>query len=247
MVAGAGWWIAIVMLWPTGSRPYVGGSQTNSIFDLTFGYNGFGRLTGNEDGSVTGGHQAGVGRTGIGRLVDSANGGQIAWLLPAVVILGLAAAVVPPPCPAHRSAAGGAPGVRQLARRDVAGVQLHAGHLPRVLHGRARRADGRRRRRRRRHRVAPPPRGARRRRAGGGDRHHRAVVGDPAAPLRRVERLARAGGDRRRHRRRPRAPVDGEARPIDRRDRGRRAVSPSSLDRPRSPSPRQPRRTPARS
>ncbi len=91
MVAGAGWWIAIVMLWPTGSRPYVGGSQTNSIFDLTFGYNGFGRLTGNEDGSVTGGHQAGWGRTGIGRLVDSANGGQIAWLLPAVVILGLAA------------------------------------------------------------------------------------------------------------------------------------------------------------
>ncbi len=91
MVAGAGWWIAIVMLWPASARPYVGGSQTNSIFDLTFGYNGFGRLTGNEDGSVTGGHQAGWGRTGIGRLVDSANGGQIAWLLPAVAVVGLAA------------------------------------------------------------------------------------------------------------------------------------------------------------
>jgi 4-amino-4-deoxy-L-arabinose transferase-like glycosyltransferase len=91
MVAGAGWWIAVVTLWPAGSRPYVGGSQTNSIFDLTFGYNGFGRLTGNEDGSVTGGRQAGWGRTGIGRLVDNVNGGQIAWLLPAVVVLGLAA------------------------------------------------------------------------------------------------------------------------------------------------------------
>jgi 4-amino-4-deoxy-L-arabinose transferase-like glycosyltransferase len=91
MIAGAGWWIAIVMAWPAGARPYVGGSQTNSIFDLTFGYNGFGRLTGNEDGSVTGGHRVGWGRTGIGRLVDSANGGQIAWLLPAVAIVGIAA------------------------------------------------------------------------------------------------------------------------------------------------------------
>jgi 4-amino-4-deoxy-L-arabinose transferase-like glycosyltransferase len=91
MLAGAGWWIAIVTAWPTSSRPYVGGSQTNSIFDLTLGYNGLGRITGNENGSVTGGHQAGWGRTGIGRLVDSANGGQIAWLLPAVAILGFAA------------------------------------------------------------------------------------------------------------------------------------------------------------
>ena len=98
--------------------------------------------------------------------------------------------VVPAPRPAHRRAAGRAPGVRQLARRDVAGVQLHAGHLPRVLHGRPRRADGRRRRRRCRHRVAPSPRGARRRGAGRGDRRHRAVVGDPAAPQRRLERLA---------------------------------------------------------
>ncbi len=91
MLLGAGWWIAIVMAWPTGSRPFVGGSQTNSILDLTLGYNGFGRITGNENGSVTGGHQAGWGQTGIGRLVDSANGGQIAWLLPAVAILGLGA------------------------------------------------------------------------------------------------------------------------------------------------------------
>ena len=37
---------------PTG--PYIGGSQDNSILDLIFGYNGFGRLTGNETGSVIG-------------------------------------------------------------------------------------------------------------------------------------------------------------------------------------------------
>ncbi len=72
-------------LWPTGSRPYVGGSQTNSIFDLTFGYNGFGRLTGNEDGSVSRRPSGGLGaRRASDRLVDGANGGQIAWLLPAV-------------------------------------------------------------------------------------------------------------------------------------------------------------------
>ncbi len=55
MLASAGWWVAIVSLWPAGSRPYIGGSQDNSILELTLGYNGFGRLTGNEVGSVGGG------------------------------------------------------------------------------------------------------------------------------------------------------------------------------------------------
>ena len=50
-----GWWVAIVELWPASSRPYIGGSQNNSVLDLIFGYNGFGRLTGNETGSVGGG------------------------------------------------------------------------------------------------------------------------------------------------------------------------------------------------
>ena len=36
-------------------RPYIGGSQNNSVLELIFGYNGFGRLTGNETGSVGGG------------------------------------------------------------------------------------------------------------------------------------------------------------------------------------------------
>jgi 4-amino-4-deoxy-L-arabinose transferase-like glycosyltransferase len=91
MVVGAGWWIAIVMAWPASSRPYVGGSQSNSILDLTLGYNGFGRLTGYENGSVTGPGPPTWGSTGIGRLLDAANGGHIAWLLPAVSILGLGA------------------------------------------------------------------------------------------------------------------------------------------------------------
>ena len=54
--------MAIVALWP-GRRagPYIGGSQDNSILELIFGYNGFGRLTGNETGSVIGGQTFGAG------------------------------------------------------------------------------------------------------------------------------------------------------------------------------------------
>ena len=85
MIVAGGWWIAIVELWSASSRPYIGGSQTNSILELTLGYNGLGRLTGEETGSVGGGN--GWGTPGILRLFDSEIGGQIAWLLPAALIL----------------------------------------------------------------------------------------------------------------------------------------------------------------
>ena len=89
MVVSAGWWIAIVELWPAASRPYIGGSQHNSVLELIFGYNGFGRLTGNETGSVGGGGgQAGRwGPTGITRMFGTEFGTQISWLLPAALIL----------------------------------------------------------------------------------------------------------------------------------------------------------------
>jgi 4-amino-4-deoxy-L-arabinose transferase-like glycosyltransferase len=90
MIVAAGWWIAIVELWPASSRPYIGGSQNNSILELTLGYNGFGRLNGNETGSVGGGGNAGGGNwgeTGLLRLFSSEIGGQIAWLLPAALAL----------------------------------------------------------------------------------------------------------------------------------------------------------------
>ena len=90
MIAAAGWWIAIVELWPASSRPYIGGSQNNSILELTLGYNGFGRLTGDEVGSVGGGNDAGGGNwgaTGLFRLFNSEIGGQVAWLLPAALAL----------------------------------------------------------------------------------------------------------------------------------------------------------------
>ncbi len=92
MLLAGGWWIAIVELWPAASRPYIGGSQTNSILELTLGYNGLGRLSGDETGSVGGGAGGGNwGTTGILRLFDSEIGGQIAWLMPAALVLGIAA------------------------------------------------------------------------------------------------------------------------------------------------------------
>uniref|UniRef100_UPI000A8E7F01 ArnT family glycosyltransferase n=1 Tax=Nocardia pseudovaccinii TaxID=189540 RepID=UPI000A8E7F01 len=86
VVMSAGWYLALVTLWPAASRPYIGGSQHNSVLELALGYNGFGRLTGNETG--------GLGNlnfdVGWARLFGSEMGGQIAWLLPAALILGAA-------------------------------------------------------------------------------------------------------------------------------------------------------------
>jgi 4-amino-4-deoxy-L-arabinose transferase-like glycosyltransferase len=92
IVVAAGWWIAAVELVPASWRPYIGGSQHNSFLELTFGYNGLGRLSGNETGSVGGGGRAGAGggmwgATGITRLFDGVSGGQIAWLIPAALAL----------------------------------------------------------------------------------------------------------------------------------------------------------------
>ena len=89
LVVSAGWWVAAVALTPAASRPYIGGSQDNSILNLILGYNGFGRLTGNEAGSVGGAGATGSrwGPTGWTRMFGSDMGGQISWLLPAALIL----------------------------------------------------------------------------------------------------------------------------------------------------------------
>ncbi|MCJ0875491.1 glycosyltransferase family 39 protein [Streptomyces sp. AP-93] len=113
MVLAGGWWVAVVELWPASSRPYIGGSQTNSFLELTLGYNGLGRINGEETGSVGGGARTAAaegmtggpggggggggmswGETGIDRLFSSNIGGQIGWLLPAALILLVAGLVV---------------------------------------------------------------------------------------------------------------------------------------------------------
>ena len=91
MVVAAGWWVAIVSL-VAADRRYIGGSLGNSGLGLTLGYNSFGRLTGDETGSVGGGANGGTwGATGLTRLVDGEIGGQIAWLVPAASAAGAAA------------------------------------------------------------------------------------------------------------------------------------------------------------
>ncbi|WP_371830485.1 ArnT family glycosyltransferase [Antrihabitans cavernicola] len=90
MIAAGGWFIAVVALWPAGSRPYIGGSQENSILELALGYNGVGRLTGDETGGLGNLNQD----VGWGRLFGSDMGGDISWLLPAAVIAILAALVI---------------------------------------------------------------------------------------------------------------------------------------------------------
>ncbi|MEU8652834.1 glycosyltransferase family 39 protein [Streptomyces sp. NPDC048737] len=90
LVVSGGWWVAVVELWPASSRPYIGGSQNNSFLELTFGYNGLGRLSGDETGSVGGGGGGGTGQwgeTGWDRMFNSEIGAQISWLLPAALIL----------------------------------------------------------------------------------------------------------------------------------------------------------------
>ncbi|MEV4388309.1 glycosyltransferase family 39 protein [Micromonospora sp. NPDC049580] len=102
VVVSAGWWVAVVELVPASARPYIGGSQGNSILELTLGYNGLGRITGDEVGSVGGGGAGRMGggggpfsgQTGLLRMFDGEVGGQISWLLPAALILLVAGLLV---------------------------------------------------------------------------------------------------------------------------------------------------------
>jgi 4-amino-4-deoxy-L-arabinose transferase-like glycosyltransferase len=95
MIVSAGWWVAIVALWPASSRPMIDGSSDNSILNLIVGYNGLGRLTGSGGGPGGGGGGGGnfSGEPGVLRLFNSLMGGQASWLLPAalfVLVAGLA-------------------------------------------------------------------------------------------------------------------------------------------------------------
>ena len=47
-VASSLWWVLVVELIPAGSRPFIGGSTTNSPIELLLGYDGLGRLFGSD-------------------------------------------------------------------------------------------------------------------------------------------------------------------------------------------------------
>ena len=92
LVVSAGWFIALVDLWPASSRPYIGGSEGNSLLELALGYNGLGRIFGGEGngggmgGGGMGGNTGFGGSSGLFRMFGSAFGTEISWLLPAALI-----------------------------------------------------------------------------------------------------------------------------------------------------------------
>lgn len=87
MIASFGWYVAVFELVPESWRPYMGGSQNNSLLELAFGYNGLGRITGEETGGLgNGGSSSGV---GILRIFQAVSGGMISWLVPAAILLAL--------------------------------------------------------------------------------------------------------------------------------------------------------------
>ncbi len=98
VVVSGGWFVAMVAIWPADSRPYIGGSQTNSLWELAIGYNGLSRIFGNTgsgtaraatDGAGGGFGGAGGGfggTTGLGRMFNSSFGTEISWLIPAALI-----------------------------------------------------------------------------------------------------------------------------------------------------------------
>jgi len=104
VLVSAGWWVAVVAMWPVADRPYISGSTDNSVMELAFGYNGLGRIFGEGRGGGGGGFEppAGVeipagaarggfgggfgGETGLTRLFGSEFGSEASWLLPAALI-----------------------------------------------------------------------------------------------------------------------------------------------------------------
>ncbi len=88
-------WPVLVWLTPAADRPWVSGTSDNSIWSLILGYNGLGRLFG-QDGGPGGAGGGGVfgGEPGVLRLLNESLGGQAGWLLGAALAAGLALLVV---------------------------------------------------------------------------------------------------------------------------------------------------------
>lgn len=105
LAVSAGWYVLLVQLWPAGSRPYIAGSNDNSLWQLAIGYNGLNRVFGNGNHGQGGGgpqpgsaansavHHGGMGgpggmggHSGITRLFQDTIATEFGWLLPLAVI-----------------------------------------------------------------------------------------------------------------------------------------------------------------
>lgn len=90
-----GWWFVLVQMTPSSNRPFVGGSRFNSAVELTLGYNGLDRLTG-EDAtrtiSPTAANLAEKLEPGFQRFLQPQFSGQFGWFLP-LAVAGLVLAI----------------------------------------------------------------------------------------------------------------------------------------------------------
>lgn len=87
LIVSSAWWMVIVDLIPASSRPYIGGSTDNTVWDLVIGYNGFGRIFGASSSVGSQGNGASFGgSSGLYRMFNEIMGGQISWLIPFAAI-----------------------------------------------------------------------------------------------------------------------------------------------------------------
>ena len=87
-------WPVLMWLTPAADRPWISGTSDNSIWSLILGYNGLGRLLG-QDGGPGGGAGPGGGGVfggdaGVLRLLNESLGGQAGWLLGVALAGGVA-------------------------------------------------------------------------------------------------------------------------------------------------------------
>lgn len=84
----SGWWFVIAQTADPASRPFVGGSRSNSIWELTLGYNGLDRLTGEDASRTMSGASAELVtklEPGIARFLNPELSGQFTWFLPLAI------------------------------------------------------------------------------------------------------------------------------------------------------------------
>lgn len=106
-------WMTIVDLIPKSSRPFVGSSTNDTVWNLAMVYNGFGRVFGKAKGGTGGGqtgtlaglgaHHAGPAggglggagdQAGLGRMFGDTLGGQVSWLIPLAILAAVALIVL---------------------------------------------------------------------------------------------------------------------------------------------------------
>ncbi|MGL6233954.1 MAG: ArnT family glycosyltransferase [Segniliparus sp.] len=84
-VASSGWWFLAVALTPAASRPFVGGSTSNSELELALGSNGFNRLLGGGRYGEGGGPGF-AGPPSLWRVFEDSQGLHVAWLIPTALL-----------------------------------------------------------------------------------------------------------------------------------------------------------------